>query len=591
MQGALKELAPIYKSLDSLANVKEGRYYYYDASTEEFFQSAHGAMEFLDSYWGNGVLTGVLQPICRTASGENYKSLSDGIQAVYDSIIRGVDIIEVVGVKPGIPALDRNRILEDVDKLYKKVGAAAKGILQLVGLYKHQPEKRDVFHYHHKQFTQQLPDKIKNVYDKIVIQKAQDEMIAKEIWINEERKKKLARESLKRKEIGAGYQEALKAAEQRKIQAHLQEEKKKPDPITGLSQADVEKIERYLVNYQNRLHAGLKKQYRRDEENPCLYLFPAQTGLTWDIQYWNDKTVIHLSRSKSGGQTNVIGKGEYKKVTRSVEFKEGSLGKILANGCSVLASSRKRLNTESENYIVAENERIFLNRYRKVRGIVRVKKVSRYVTEKGAVEQSILMKYYNMGNLLSHIRKKDLAREKKNAVLLDILHGLVRLHKDDVINLDIKPDNILLENTSKSGRKNGISGAICDFGFCCYSCHVKPAGSLYYMAPEVAAAMTMPDECVTKVSTKADMWSLGCTFWLLYVGSYTPWMEIIKEHKLSSEAIEMMNKEDAIQEPEKETIEHLLWSMMRPNPGDRPTALEALKQLDWLLREGEACRQ
>ncbi len=53
----------------------------------------------------------------------------------------------------------------------------------------------------------------------------------------------------------------------------------------------------------------------------------------------------------------------------------------------------------------------------------------------------------------------------------------------------------------------------------------------------------------------------------------------------------MMNREDAIDEPEKETIKHLIWTMMRPNPDDRPSALEVMKQLNWLLQEVEVIQE
>ena len=76
-----------------------------------------------------------------------------------------------------------------------------------------------------------------------------------------------------------------------------------------------------------------------------------------------------------------------------------------------------------------------------------------------------------------------------------------------MIHCDLKPDNILLKKSNRSDIK------LIDFGSSCFDNQqsFKYVQSRFYRAPEVLLGI--------KYSQQADMWSLGCILFELYVGS------------------------------------------------------------------------
>lgn len=93
--------------------------------------------------------------------------------------------------------------------------------------------------------------------------------------------------------------------------------------------------------------------------------------------------------------------------------------------------------------------------------------------------------------------------EKVMCIMYQILQGVAHIHEQDVLHLDLKPDNILMH---KTGRIR-----ICDFGL---SELMEGAGSkstteekvtLWYRPPELFMKNKL-------LSTAADMWSIGAIF-------------------------------------------------------------------------------
>ncbi|MFC1770885.1 protein kinase [Candidatus Margulisiibacteriota bacterium] len=124
----------------------------------------------------------------------------------------------------------------------------------------------------------------------------------------------------------------------------------------------------------------------------------------------------------------------------------------------------------------------------------------------------IIMRYANNKDLLDKTDKNKLdIKKKKNLVLLKkILFGIKRLHMAKKIHKDIKPENILLDdsdpfisdlglvvNTKEFNKKGSVTNVI----------HTKE-GTEYYMSPEVFSEYIVSE----KDSYKTDIWSLGKTF-------------------------------------------------------------------------------
>lgn len=150
------------------------------------------------------------------------------------------------------------------------------------------------------------------------------------------------------------------------------------------------------------------------------------------------------------------------------------------------------------------------------------------------------------------------------AFACDLFRGLEHLHKERVVHLDIKPDNLLLQNSTK-----GLPILkICDFGLSQKLDHngevllVSRCGTEPYIAPEVGARRS--------VTSAADIWSAGVFLHKLAVG-FTPYSirGWIPGNPLAfSVRYWMAYKESGLTE--------LLSRCLVKDPGQRLTATEAL---------------
>lgn len=92
------------------------------------------------------------------------------------------------------------------------------------------------------------------------------------------------------------------------------------------------------------------------------------------------------------------------------------------------------------------------------------------------------------------------------SVAKNLLVALKHIHSQDIIHLDFKPENVMMEDTKTCKAR------LIDFGSSCYThdYHSTNAVSLSYRAPEIITGC--------KYDTKVDMWSLGCILAELYTG-------------------------------------------------------------------------
>ena len=112
----------------------------------------------------------------------------------------------------------------------------------------------------------------------------------------------------------------------------------------------------------------------------------------------------------------------------------------------------------------------------------------------------LILEYLNGGNLfeLIHKSKKKIPYSLAQKILKDVLKGISKMHKQNFIQRDIKPENILLS-------KNKSIFKICDFG---WSGHVSDiawlklkGGTVAYMAPESLLGILQ--------TQKVDSWAVG----------------------------------------------------------------------------------
>lgn len=122
----------------------------------------------------------------------------------------------------------------------------------------------------------------------------------------------------------------------------------------------------------------------------------------------------------------------------------------------------------------------------------------------------VVMEFYAKGDLFSQAKK--LSPSQKNSIFIDVVDAVAYLHSHGVSHLDIKPDNIFVDDN--------YGAQLADFG----SCETEVTrnkkfinlGTLDYRAPEMFK-VTPGDH------RPADIWSLGILLYALSTGSL-PWL-------------------------------------------------------------------
>jgi serine/threonine protein kinase len=167
-------------------------------------------------------------------------------------------------------------------------------------------------------------------------------------------------------------------------------------------------------------------------------------------------------------------------------------------------------------------------------------------------------------SLPEYIERKGQMDEKRlYQVFREVCKGLKKLHKHNIVHLDIKPDNILFSFNHKF--------KIGDLGLARITTNMSgdiPEGDSRYLAPELMNALSdgqVPD------LTKADIFSLGCTILELMNNKPLPnngpeW------HDIRNGKVEISG-----QFPRK--IKETVRKMLDKDPEKRPTAGEILKNI------------
>lgn len=176
---------------------------------------------------------------------------------------------------------------------------------------------------------------------------------------------------------------------------------------------------------------------------------------------------------------------------------------------------------------------------------------------------NIFLEYVPGGSLASKLANNGPLDE--NAVrgfIKQCLAGLAYLHQRGIIHRDIKGANILVDTDNVA--------KISDFGLSKHEDAAKNRfsmqGTAFWMAPEVARARE-------QTTTKADIWSLGCLIIELLTGQH-PFPKL-----QAFQAIYKIGKGSIPDLPEglSPELEDVLVSCLKPDPKERPGAIDLLK--------------
>ena len=157
-------------------------------------------------------------------------------------------------------------------------------------------------------------------------------------------------------------------------------------------------------------------------------------------------------------------------------------------------------------------------------GVVKIYELLEYAGQFGIVQED-----FNGVSLKRYLKTKKLSLSSFLTLATDISRILGRIHQHNIIHLDIKPDNILV-NESTGELK------ITDFGISTLLTHINEEvyrpevveGTLPYMSPEQTGRMNR------NVDYRTDLYSLGVTFYEMLTGN-VPFksddpMEMIHSH-------------------------------------------------------------
>jgi serine/threonine protein kinase len=189
---------------------------------------------------------------------------------------------------------------------------------------------------------------------------------------------------------------------------------------------------------------------------------------------------------------------------------------------------------------------------------------------------SFIISDFAKSDLKKVIEKGGLTDEVKMKYAFQLLAGLAALQTKKIAHRDIKPANINIIEDSKTDES---SANLADLDFATREDKPSKKGTALYMAPEIARSEYNKIEDLLK----GDIYGLGMTLYVLFNGKHLwydralPKESVSFHHKLNLMSVAEMLAQ--FPEPSTNTIDHLLWEMMHPDPYKRPSAEEAKQKL------------
>ncbi len=170
-----------------------------------------------------------------------------------------------------------------------------------------------------------------------------------------------------------------------------------------------------------------------------------------------------------------------------------------------------------------------------------------------------------------------LEESQRKVICLVMAYTLASVHEHGVVHLDLKPENVFVEERGP----NSYRTRLIDFSSAIVQGAPMPesiCGTPGYWTPE----HTRPDNH-NHVSEKSDVFTLGIMlFPLLTEQAWSPYqwdgdIELYNQQIQNHQAAKAIDLNPAL--PGGKEVSDLIWSMISPNPDDRPTAKEVHKTL------------
>ncbi|XP_053687308.1 dual specificity protein kinase zak2 [Sabethes cyaneus] len=231
------------------------------------------------------------------------------------------------------------------------------------------------------------------------------------------------------------------------------------------------------------------------------------------------------------------------------------------------------------------NESNMLNR--KHGNIVRILKII-----SGAQYGLVIMERFD-GHCLQNILNQDyfITVYHQLMIVCDIINGLCFCHRQHIVHLDVKPQNVivcLLKSGCQSGGQcphvRNYTCKLCDFGSSIvlneFNLNEKSShrGTIRYMAPELLRAMG-------NISEAADIYSLGITMWQL-IERRDPYDSIVSNEAVAYNVVKKKLRPDSVTTADIRPTEPITIPQRSSALLQVPTTFRSRKKSDSLLELG-----
>lgn len=292
---------------------------------------------------------------------------------------------------------------------------------------------------------------------------------------------------------------------------------------------------------------------------------------SYKLEYQVDKQkVIHEIIVKLGK----LGEGAFKVVNKQLLFSNSEM--------PLEALGKQPTNVDD----IADRELYFLRKVRGVPHVIQFHEVKVYYSKRKWKQkiQALRFHYYNMGELLDHVGAGKLTLRNKLQIVVDIFKGVQALHRLGIIHRDIKLENILLEKVIEGG-KEVIHAFVSDLGLACEKEGdfegLYLAGTAQYLTPALNHGLEGEDS-----DFDSDAFACGMTLYALFNYKYPlpdPTKPVPNESSYDQACKEW---DDPLKNPrpkDENSIEYVIWKLLRFDKSDRMGIDEALRKVEALL--------
>ena len=260
----------------------------------------------------------------------------------------------------------------------------------------------------------------------------------------------------------------------------------------------------------------------------------------------------------------------YKKVSK---IGSGGFAKVW-KAVDIITNEEVAMKVSSTRYTNSTLEKEFFI-LRKMNNPHILSPIAFYYDRRSQTTTHLILPFMNK-DLYTHVVEEQRYMSEKDLrkLVLDIATAIKHIHDLDIVHRDIKPENILIDD-------NG-DYVLCDFGHAenvnCMSLNGLK-GSLFYMAPEVAAAHVKRNTSPFAIGKQIDIFSFGMTIHNVAthsMGGASP--ETKREHDFIDEIsrFDMMPQIDELID-RSDSFRDLLKMMLYRSPIARITVEEILE--------------